>query len=93
MRAENSVATALQAVAEEKFDMFLCDLGLPDGTGFDFVNKARQTHNTPAIALTGFGMQQDVERAQQAGFSEHLTKPVNLQKLESTIWMVLENLR
>jgi PAS domain S-box-containing protein len=90
VRAEESVATGLKAVGEEKFDVFLCDLGLPDGTGFDFVMQARRTHDTPAIALTGFGMQQDVERAHEAGFVAHLTKPVNLQKLESTIWMLLQ---
>jgi CheY-like chemotaxis protein len=40
----------------------------------DFIEKVRKTHKTPAIVLTGFGMQQDVERAQQAGFDAHLTK-------------------
>jgi len=92
MRAAGSVAAGLKAVQEEKFDLFLCDLGLPDGTGFDFIAQARAKVDTPAIALTGFGMQQDVERAQQAGFAAHLTKPVNLQKLESTIWTLLQGL-
>ena len=46
---------------------------------------------TPAIALTGFGMQEDVERAQKAGFEAHLTKPVNLQKLEATMWRLLQD--
>jgi signal transduction histidine kinase/CheY-like chemotaxis protein len=92
MRAANTVAAALAAVREEKFDLFLCDLGLPDGTGFDFLAQARALVDTPAIALTGFGMQQDVERAQQAGFAAHLTKPVNLHKLESTIWTLLRAL-
>jgi len=36
-------------------------------------------------------MQQDVERAQQAGFDAHLTKPVNLQKLEAAIWKLLQD--
>jgi CheY-like chemotaxis protein len=92
MQSANSVAAALKAVQEGKFDLFLCDLGLPDGTGFDFITKARAMVDTPAIALTGFGMQQDVERAQHAGFAAHLTKPVNLQKLESTIWTLLQGL-
>ena len=90
VRAANSVAAALTAAGEEKFDLYLCDLGLPDGTGFDFIAKARTFGETPAIALTGFGMQQDVMRAQEAGFAAHLTKPVNLQKLESTIWALLQ---
>ena len=92
VRAESTVANGLKAVEQEKFDLFLCDLGLPDGTGFDFVTKAHTVHRTPAIALTGFGMQQDVERSKIAGFAAHLTKPVNLQKLESTIWTLLQDL-
>jgi PAS domain S-box-containing protein len=84
-----NVETGLQAVEREQFDLILCDLGLPDGTGIDFIQTVRKSHKTPAIALTGFGMQQDVERAEGAGFDAHLTKPVNLQKLEATIWKLL----
>ena len=84
-----SIATALEVIGREDFDLFLCDLGLPDGTGIDFIGKVREIRKTPAIALTGFGMQEDVERAQKAGFDAHLTKPVNLQKLEATMWRLL----
>jgi PAS domain S-box-containing protein len=86
-----SVATALEAIERDEFDLYLCDLGLPDGTGIDLIRKVRETRKTPAIALTGFGMQGDVERAQQAGFDGHLTKPVNLQKLEATMWRLLQD--
>ena len=51
--------------------------------------EIRKTKTMPAIALTGFGMEQDIERAQHAGFNSHLTKPVNLQKLEVTIRRLL----
>jgi CheY-like chemotaxis protein/two-component sensor histidine kinase len=85
-----SVATALEAIDREEFDLYLCDLGLPDGTGIDLIRKIRETRQTPAIALTGFGMQEDVDRAQKAGFDAHLTKPVNLQKLEATMWRLLQ---
>jgi CheY-like chemotaxis protein/anti-sigma regulatory factor (Ser/Thr protein kinase) len=86
-----SVASAWEAIERNKFDLLLCDLGLPDGTGLDLIERLRKTRDTPAVALTGFGMQQDVERAQQAGFDAHLTKPVNLQKLEATIWKLLQD--
>jgi PAS domain S-box-containing protein len=86
-----NVALGLEATARGDFDLLLCDLGLPDGTGIDFIEKVRETDKTPAIALTGFGMHQDVERAQNAGFDAHLTKPVNLQKLEATIWRLLQD--
>jgi PAS domain S-box-containing protein len=86
-----TVAAALEAVDQTEFDLLLCDLGLPDGTGMDFIGKIRRERKTPAIALTGFGMQQDVDRARQAGFDAHLTKPVNMQKLEATIWQLLRD--
>jgi PAS domain S-box-containing protein len=86
-----TVRSALEIIERDHFDLLLCDLGLPDGTGFDLIEKVRQTHDMPAVALTGFGMQQDVERAHRAGFNEHLTKPVNLQKLETVIWKLLQD--
>jgi PAS domain S-box-containing protein len=86
-----TVAAALEAVDQSEFDLLLCDLGLPDGTGMDFIEKVREQRKTPAIALTGFGMQQDVDRARQAGFNAHLTKPVSMQKLEATIWQLLRD--
>ena len=91
VRAADSVQTALALASVHSFDLVISDLGLPDGTGMDFIEKVRKTRKIPAIALTGFGMQQDVERAQQAGFDAHLTKPVNLQKLEAAIWKLLQD--
>ena len=64
---------------------------MPDGTGIDLIRKLRETRKTPAIALTGFGTQGDVERAQKAGFDAHLTKPVNLEELEATMWRLLQD--
>jgi PAS domain S-box-containing protein len=87
----SSVTTALETIEREEFDLLLCDLGLPDGTGMDLIRKVRESRQTPAIALTGFGMQDDVDRAQNAGFDAHLTKPVNLQKLEATMWRLLQD--
>lgn len=86
-----TITSALDAIEREEFDLLLCDLGLPDGTGIDLIKKVRESRQTPAIALTGFGMQEDVERAQNAGFDAHLTKPVNLQKLEATMWRLLQD--
>jgi hypothetical protein len=86
-----TVATGLEAVEHGNYNLLICDLGLPDGTGIELIEKVRETHKTPAIALTGFGMQEDVDRAQRAGFDAHLTKPVSLQKLESTMWQLLQD--
>jgi CheY-like chemotaxis protein len=45
----------------------------------------RVTSGIRGIAISGFGMNGDVEKSLQAGFTEHLVKPVNLEKLEAAI--------
>jgi CheY-like chemotaxis protein len=71
----------------EPFDVLVSDIGLPDGTGVDLIRQIRQKYGNrpPALALTGYGMEDDIARCKAAGFTDHLTKPVNLQKLEAAI--------
>jgi signal transduction histidine kinase len=83
-----SVADALRAcqAAPQPFDIVISDLGLPDGSGLDFMRQFRvQFPQTPAIALSGFGMEDDRLRSLDAGFVAHLTKPVDLSALQSKI--------
>jgi PAS domain S-box-containing protein len=80
-----SVAAALRLASEEPFDIVLSDIGLPDGTGIDLIRALRLHRTIPAIALTGYGMEDDVQRCSEAGFAAHLTKPVNFQRLETTL--------
>lgn len=81
----DTVSGALATVGADTFDVLLSDIGLPDGTGIDLIRQIRLHSNLPAIALTGFGMEEDVAKCRDAGFDDHLTKPVNFQKLESVI--------
>lgn len=83
----HSVAGGLAALRGQGFDVVVCDIGLPDGTGIDLIREVRQEHGLqmPAVALTGFGMEEDVSRTRAAGFNDHLTKPVNFVRLEETI--------
>ncbi|MGH7779909.1 MAG: CHASE3 domain-containing protein [Candidatus Binataceae bacterium] len=76
-----TVAEATRLARELQFDLLLSDVGLPDGTGIDLIRAIRLHSSVPAIALTGFGMDQDISSFREAGFNEHLTKPVNLQRL------------
>jgi signal transduction histidine kinase/methylmalonyl-CoA mutase cobalamin-binding subunit len=69
--------------------LVISDLGLPDGSGYDLMRKLRAEHRMRGIALSGFGMEDDVRRAQEAGFSRHLTKPVDFDQLLTTIREVL----
>ena len=84
----DSVASGLEAVRHEKFNLLVCDIGLPDGTGFQLIEEVRKHSRTPALALSGFGMEEDVAKSRLAGFEAHLTKPVNFQKLEAAIWQL-----
>jgi PAS domain S-box-containing protein len=81
------VATALKLAGDAwGFDLLISDLGLPDGTGYDLMHEltARQGE-VAAIALSGYGMAEDVERSMAAGFKVHITKPVGLRKLQEAI--------
>jgi PAS domain S-box-containing protein len=80
-----SVADALAYAARTRFDLVLSDVGLPDGTGVEFIHAFRKASDAPAIALTGFGTDDDVRRCLDAGFTAHLTKPVNFEQLERLI--------
>jgi hypothetical protein len=82
-----SVAKAAAMLRERQYDLLLSDIGLPDGTGLDLVRALRQQHDhkIPAVALTGFGMDEDISKCMEAGFNEHLTKPVSFQRLEMLI--------
>lgn len=84
LAAEN-MTDALRIADEEEFDILLSDIGLPDGSGLELVKRIRETRNVPALALSGFGMDEDLQRSRDAGFSDHLTKPVSLDRLQSAI--------
>lgn len=91
VRVADSVASAILA-AKQPFDLLLSDIGLPDGTGIDLIQQLRQSHNfsVPAVALTGFGMEEDVAKSREAGFTEHLTKPINFQRLQMVVQKIAE---
>jgi len=78
-------ATALQAVEGDSFDLLISDLGLPDGNGRDLMRQAQRKHPVRGIALSGYGMESDVRASLEAGFAEHLTKPVNIVQLQEAI--------
>jgi PAS domain S-box-containing protein len=85
----STVATACQKLRDGKFDALLSDIGLPDGSGLDFIKAAREICQTPAVALTGYGMAEDIERCLQAGFEEHLTKPIDIDRLQKALSRIL----
>src|SRR5215470_5515480 len=83
--ATHNLRSAMEAAVRNKFDLLISDVALPDGTGLDLMMRLRAISNIPGIAISGFGNNGDIERSLQAGFSEHLIKPVKLEKLEAAI--------
>jgi CheY-like chemotaxis protein len=70
--------------------LVISDLGLPDGTGLDVMKHIRGRYGVPAIAVSGYGMEEDVRLSKEAGFVEHLVKPVDLPKLQAAIQRVVK---
>ena len=80
-----SVAAATSTGANDGYDLLISDLGLPDGSGLDIIRQLRDRYAGRAIALTGYGMESDVTASREAGFAEHLTKPVDAAALAEAI--------
>jgi PAS domain S-box-containing protein len=75
---------ALRLAREREFDVVLSDISMPEMDGFEFLSKLHKLpgkEDLPAVALTGFGRPEDVQRASDKGFYAHLTKPFDLQTL------------
>jgi len=76
-----SVKGALASFAAERFDAVISDLGLPDGSGLELMREIQRRRPVPGIALSGYGMEEDLRQTKEAGFFAHLVKPVNLDQL------------
>jgi CheY-like chemotaxis protein len=81
----------VEAVEADHFDLLISDLGLPDGNGRDLMRQAKKKNSILGIALSGYGMESDVRASMEAGFAEHLTKPVNIVQLQEAIRRVTGN--
>jgi len=77
--------SALEAGAKEQFDVLISDLALPDGSGIDLMQTLQSKRPIVGIALTGFGMEDDIRKGREAGFQHHLVKPIDLNRLDLLI--------
>jgi CheY-like chemotaxis protein len=81
-------ASALAAVVEFRPDVALIDIGLPVMDGYEVARRLRRmpgAERMPLVALTGYGQESDRERVRQAGFDEHLVKPVDAERIGALI--------
>jgi len=83
------VTAAKERAAHAEFDILVSDLGLPDGHGCDLMRELHERYGLPGVAFSGYGMEGDVQRSLEAGFSAHLTKPVDFLKLKEAMGMAL----
>jgi CheY-like chemotaxis protein len=85
VRTAATVASAIEMAKSHRFDLVISDLGLPDRSGLDLMRELKAAYGITGIALTGFGMEADIEKSREAGFAAHLTKPIRIETLESII--------
>ena len=81
--------SALETARQHPFDLIVSDLGLPDGSGLALLGQLRQVRPVPAVALSGYGMEEDLQHSRAAGYDEHLTKPIDFPLLVRTIGKLL----
>jgi len=74
------------------FDILISDLDLPDGSGRDLMRNLAKRYPIRGIALSGHGMKEDIQSSIAAGFSHHITKPVNWQELKLAIENIAEEM-
>lgn len=79
------VKTAMEQASKEPFDLLVSDLGLPDGSGLDIMQKVKELYGVRGIAISGFGTDDDIRQSRATGFEDHLVKPVSFQVLQRAI--------
>ncbi len=85
-----TVREALAILRAEKLDVLVSDLGLPDGNGLQLMRELSKVSDAKGIAVSGYGMEEDLQRSRDAGFAAHLTKPINAQDLTRALRHVSE---
>jgi signal transduction histidine kinase/ActR/RegA family two-component response regulator len=84
---------ALDFGARERPSAFILDVGMPDMTGYEVARRIRQQawgRSALLVAVTGWGQDDDKERAKAAGFDHHFTKPVNPEAVEQVLMASLK---
>ena len=79
------MASALSLAAAVEFDVLLSDLGLPDGNGWELLKRLSAERRIRAIAFSGYNSPADLQRSAEAGFLEHLAKPLAPDQLCAAI--------
>ena len=79
-----SAKAALAAANERHFDVIISDIGMPEMNGYQLAEALRKLpeyETVPLVAVTGYAMFDDQERSKNAGFTAHMTKPIDPRAL------------
>jgi len=79
---------AMNMIDSKEFDVVLCDIALPDGSGYDVIAEAKRKRPFKAVAISGFAATEDIERGRKAGFDFHLAKPVDFHELRVVLGQI-----
>lgn len=95
-RVESDAISGLQALTDFAPDVALLDIGLPGIDGHELARRIRRQpgfERLPLVAISGWGREEDVRRAREAGFDHHLTKPTAPEVLEQLLTAIAEERR
>ena len=84
---------ALALASSNAFDLVISDLGLPDFSGTELMTILRERYSLRGVALSGYGMEEDIRRSKSAGFAYHLTKPVDPAKIDQLLAELTREIR
>ncbi len=88
VQVANCIRDAIE-LAQQPFDLAISDISLPDGTGLDLMRRLKAIDGAArGIALSGLASEDDIRRSREAGFDQHLAKPIDFQKLLAVIGQI-----
>lgn len=85
----STIEDARLAMQEQKFDLMIFDINLPDGNGLDFCREIRQKTSSPIALLTAKDMELDIVKGLESGADDYITKPFSLMVLRARIRALL----
>jgi CheY-like chemotaxis protein len=92
VEAAPDMKSALKAAPKTKFDVMISDIGLPDGDGWQLMERLREEiPNLKAIAMSGYGMRADLAKSEAAGYVAHIVKPFGPAELDAALKKAMAN--
>jgi len=92
----STMAEALAHLPGQRYDVLISDIGLPDGNGWQMMDKLRELGTMKgigyAIAMSGYGMGSDLEKSRAAGFRHHLIKPMDVDQLDELLLGIIREI-